>query len=76
MPESDKLNHCYMKWMGNMVAKENGGLCVTRAVALRVRGDGKCPRFKLEYLDNKTNIVWKDKRKPAVSFTPVRDFNL
>jgi hypothetical protein len=32
-------------------------------------GDGKCPKFKAEYLDNtkdtKTNIVWEDKRKPA-----------
>jgi hypothetical protein len=44
-------------------------------------GDGKCTTFKLEYLDNKEenkkdkkiNIVWKDKRKPAVTKRVVPD---
>jgi hypothetical protein len=44
-------------------------------------GDGKCAAFKLEYLDNKEenkkdkkiNIVWKDKRKPAVTKRVVPD---
>jgi hypothetical protein len=39
-------------------------------------GDGKCPKFKLEYLDlvkdNKTSIVWQDKRKPAVDTKQTR----
>lgn len=39
-------------------------------------GDGKCPKFKLEYLDldkdNKTSIVWQDKRKPALDTKQTR----
>lgn len=39
-------------------------------------GDGKCPKFRIEYLennkDNTTNIVWEDKRKltPVIRVVP------
>jgi hypothetical protein len=50
---------------------EDGKLICYPSGGFTGAGDGKCPRFKLEYIDiikdNKTNIVWQDKRKPAVT---------
>ena len=50
---------------------EDGALMCYPSGGFTGAGDGKCPRFKLEYMDyikdNKTNIVWQDKRKPAVT---------
>jgi hypothetical protein len=50
---------------------EDGTLMCYPSGGFTGAGDLKCPKFKLEYLDyvkdNKTNIVWQDKRKPAVS---------
>lgn len=49
---------------GNLICYPSGGITGN--------GDGKCPKFRIEYLDNKdnkkdnkTNTVWEDKRKPA-----------
>jgi hypothetical protein len=51
---------------------EDGALMCYPSGGFTGAGDGKCPKFKLEYLDNKTDIVWEDKRKPAASSTPGR----
>lgn len=56
---------------------EDGALMCYPSGGFTGAGDGKCPRFKLEYLDNinnnKANIVWQDKRKPAVTTRVVPD---
>ena len=53
---------------------EDGKLICYPSGGITGNGDGKCPKFRIEYLDNKINIkdnkisvVWEDKRKPAVS---------
>jgi hypothetical protein len=53
---------------------EDGKLICYPSGGITGNGDGKCPKFRIEYLDNKTNItdnkntiVWEDKRKPIVS---------
>jgi hypothetical protein len=53
---------------------EDGALMCYPSGGITGNGDGKCPKFRIEYLDNKTNtkdnkisIVWEDKRKPAIS---------
>ncbi len=55
---------------------EDGALMCYPSGGITGNGDGKCPKFKLEYLDyikdNKTNIVWQDKRKPAVDIKSTR----
>jgi hypothetical protein len=51
---------------------ESGTLMCYPSGGFTGAGDGKCPRFKLEYLDTKNTIVWTDKRKPAVSAKPGR----
>ena len=39
-------------------------------------GDLKCPKFRIEYSDNikdnKTSIVWQDKRNPAIDAKSTR----
>ncbi len=50
---------------------EDGTLMCYPSGGFTGAGDGKCPRFKLEYegvslnKDNKNSMVWQDKRKPA-----------
>jgi hypothetical protein len=48
---------------------EDGKLICYPSGGFTGAGDMKCPKFKLEYpdyvKDNKTTIIWKDKRKPA-----------
>lgn len=56
---------------------EDGTLMCYPSGGITGNGDGKCPKFRIEYLDNidkknnnkdnKINIVWEDKRKPSVS---------
>jgi hypothetical protein len=58
---------------------EDGALLCYPSGGFTGAGDGKCPRFKLEYegvllnnnkynnKDTKNSIVWQDKRKPAAS---------
>jgi hypothetical protein len=62
---------------------EDGALLCYPSGGFTGAGDGKCPRFKLEYegvllnknninniknnKNNKNSIVWQDKRKPAAS---------
>ena len=55
---------------------EDGALMCYPSGGFTGAGDLKCPKFKLEYLDyvkdNKTSIVWQDKRKPAVDTKQTR----
>jgi hypothetical protein len=48
---------------------EDGKLICYPSGGFTGAGDLRCPKFKLEYpdyvKDNKTSIVWQDKRKPA-----------
>jgi hypothetical protein len=46
---------------------EDGMLMCYPSSGFTGAGDGKCPKFKAEYFDNKTSIVWQDKRKPVAS---------
>jgi hypothetical protein len=52
---------------------EGGKLMCYPSGGITGNGDGKCPMFRIEYSDNtknskdnKTSLVWADKRKPAV----------
>ena len=49
---------------------EDGTLMCYPSGGFTGAGDLKCPKFRIEYSDNikdnKTSIVWLDKRKPAV----------
>jgi hypothetical protein len=55
---------------------EDGKLICYPSGGITGAGDGRCPRFKLEYLDKidtkNTTLVWEDKRKPATSLSPAR----
>jgi hypothetical protein len=66
---------------------EDGKLICYPSGGITGNGDGKCTKFRFEYLDNKTNtktnteantkdnkntMVWEDKRKPAVGTKPER----
>jgi ABC-type amino acid transport substrate-binding protein len=55
---------------------EDGTLICYPSGGFTGAGDGKCPKFKLEYVDlvkdNKTSIIWEDKRKPAVDAKSTR----
>jgi ABC-type amino acid transport substrate-binding protein len=55
---------------------EDGKLICYPSGGITGAGDGKCPKFKLEYVDlvkdNKTSIIWEDKRKPAVDAKSTR----
>jgi hypothetical protein len=61
---------------------EDGALICYPSGGITGNGDGKCPKFRIEYLDNKdnkdnkkdnkTNTVWEDKRKPATSPSTTR----
>jgi hypothetical protein len=51
---------------------EDGTLMCYPSGGITGNGDGKCPKFRIEYLDNtknskdnKVSVVWQDKRKPA-----------
>ena len=53
---------------------EDGKLICYPSGGITGNGDGKCPKFRSEYLDlvntkdaKKVSTVWEDKRKPAVS---------
>jgi hypothetical protein len=52
---------------------ENGDFLCYPSGGFTGAGDDKCPKFKSEYLDNKTSIVWRDKRKAAVNKRVVPD---
>jgi hypothetical protein len=55
---------------------EDGALICYPSGGFTGAGDLKCPKFKLEYpdyvKDNKTTVVWQDKRKPAVDTKQTR----
>ena len=59
---------------------EDGTLMCYPSGGFTGAGDLKCPKFRIEYSDNikdnKTNIVWQDKRKPAVDTKSKRVPNL
>ena len=62
---------------------EDGALMCYPSGGITGNGDGKCPKFRIEYSDNtknskdnKANIVWQDKRKPAVDAKSTRVPNL
>ena len=56
---------------------EDGKLMCYPSGGFTGAGDLKCPKFKLEYpdyvKDNKTTVIWQDKRKPAVENKSTRD---
>jgi hypothetical protein len=58
---------------------EDGTLMCYPSGGFTGAGDGKCPKFRIEYLDNtknsrdnKTSLVWTDKRKPAADTKSTR----
>jgi hypothetical protein len=58
---------------------EDGTLMCYPSGGITGNGDGKCPMFRIEYSDNtknskdnKTSLVWKDKRKPAADIKSKR----
>jgi hypothetical protein len=61
---------------------EDGALMCYPSGGITGNGDGKCTKFRFEYLDNqinkdnmekkKINLVWEDKRKPAVDTKSTR----
>ncbi len=58
---------------------EDGALMCYPSGGITGNGDGKCPMFRIEYSDNtknskdnKTSLVWADKRKPAADNKPTR----
>lgn len=55
---------------------EDGTLICYPSGGITGNGDGKCPKFRIEYLENiktaKNNIIWEDKRKPAVNTKQTR----
>ena len=55
---------------------EDGKLMCYPSGGFTGAGDLKCPKFKLEYpdyvKDNKTTIIWQDKRKPPVDTKQTR----
>jgi hypothetical protein len=58
---------------------EDGTLMCYPSGGITGNGDGKCPMFRVEYSDNtknskdnKTSLVWADKRKPAADNKPTR----
>ena len=52
---------------------EDGGLMCYPSGGFTGAGDEKCPKFKLEYSDTKSTVIWKDDRKPAVTKRVVPD---
>ncbi len=59
---------------------EDGKLMCYPSGGFAGAGDLKCPKFRIEYSDNikdnKTSIVWQDKRKPAADNKSKRVPNL
>jgi hypothetical protein len=58
---------------------EDGALMCYPSGGITGNGDGKCPMFRIEYSDNtknskdnKTSLVWADKRKPATDIISTR----
>ena len=55
---------------------EDGKLICYPSGGFTGAGDLKCPKFRIEYSDNvkdnKTNLIWQDKRKPAVDTKSTR----
>jgi hypothetical protein len=58
---------------------EDGTLMCYPSGGITGNGDGKCPMFRIEYTDNtknskdnKTSLVWADKRKPATDIISTR----